>query len=183
MHIKPDSQNQPAKKMRLKIREALTPIASQLELYISGIEFAQDRRGSVIRIYLDGPKGVSVGQCTKFSKESSPISDVEDPIDGKYTLEVSSPGFDRILELPSDFIRFQGFHIRVKLTTRKKKLDGILLSSSPEGFVMKTDYEERTVSFENVSSVRLHPTDEEIKRLPGLSPVILDSSPSIGEQK
>ena len=172
----------PTQKMRATIRSALTPVATQLGLYISGIEFAQDHRGLVIRLYLDGPNGVGIAQCAKFSRESSPILDVEDPIEGQYVLEVSSPGFNRLIELPADFLRFQGFHIRVKLVNRKKKIDGILISSSKDGFTMQTDIEQRTITFDQLSSVRLHPTAEEIKRLPTLKPVNIDSDPSTGEQ-
>lgn len=173
----------PTQKMRAQIRSALSPVAKQMGLYISGIEFAQDARGLVVRLYLDGPNGVGIGQCAKFSRESSPILDVEDPIDGQYVLEVSSPGFDRLIELPSDFKRFQGFHIRVKLVNRKKKIDGVLISSNQHEFTMETDIEPRTISFDRVSSVRLRPTEEEIKRLPTLSPVNIDEDPSTGEQK
>jgi ribosome maturation factor RimP len=142
-----------------------------LGLYISGIEFSQNHKGLLVSVYLDGHNGVGIGDCAKFSRESSPVLDAEEPISGAYTLEVSSPGYDRIIETPGDFQRFQGFHIRVKIINRKKKLDGILLTSSDAGFVIQTAIEERSISFDEISTVRLHPTEEEIKRLPSLKPV------------
>ena len=93
------------------------------------------------------------------------LLDVEDPIQSAYTLEVSSPGLDRLIELSRDFDRFQGFHIRVKRVNQKSKIDGILLAHTGEGIQMKTAIDERFLSFDDIAIIRLHPTDEEIQRL------------------
>ena len=96
-------------KTRQSLRHLLEPIAAERGLYISGIAFALEPKGLTIRLYLDGPNGVGIADCAHFSRESSPILDAEDIISSSYTLEVSSPGFDRLLECSQDFQRFQGF--------------------------------------------------------------------------
>lgn len=159
MHIEKQRQ------IRALLREELSPFAEELGLYISGFEFAQDERGLVMRIYLDGEKGVSIDQCTQLTKDFSPILDAEDPIPEAYTLEVSSPGLDRVLELPKDFQRFLNYHIRVKRVSYKSKLDGVLLGFTEEGIEIETAVDTRFIQFEDISTIRLHPTDEEIQQI------------------
>ena len=122
-----------------QIRDMLLPIAEEMDLYITGIEFSSDKRGMLVRLYVDGDfekgvYGINLDRCAEFSREISPLLDVENPIDGAYTLEISSPGTDRLLELPKDFQRFEGFSVRVKPKDRKSKLDGILRSSNETSF-------------------------------------------------
>ena len=158
--------------LRRSLRDILSPIAAESGLVISGIEFTSDSRGPLVRIFLDGPLGVTLAECAQFSRESSPLLDVEDPITSNYTLEVSSPGIDRILELPADFSRYEGFHVRLKIISRKSKLDGILLSHTvctETGIItsvtINTAVDERTIQAEDIVSIRLNPTDEEFQRL------------------
>jgi len=155
---------------RKSLRQSLAPIAAELGLYISGIAFVLTPKGLTVQLYLDGPQGVGIADCATFSREASPILDAEDLISSSYTLEVSSPGFDRLIECQQDFQRFQGFHIRVKIFNRKNKLDGVLLSSNDDGFVIQTSHNDRSLSFEEVYSVRLAPTSEEIQKLAQITP-------------
>lgn len=152
--------------LRTTLREALNHSAEALDVYISGIEFTQDERGPMVRIYLDGNQGgVSIDQCAKFTRDIDPILDVEDPLPEAYTLEVSSPGLDRILEVDKDLTRFQGFHIRIKRVHYKSKLDAVLLSHTSAGIQVQTHVDERFIAFNDISQIRLHPTDEEVERL------------------
>lgn len=69
---------------------------------------------STLRVYIDGPHGVSVDDCANVSRQLSAILDVEDPIPGSYTLEVSSPGLDRPLVTLEDFRRFSGETVKLR---------------------------------------------------------------------
>jgi ribosome maturation factor RimP len=69
----------------------------------------------ILRIYIDKPGGVSLSDCETVSKQVGLLLDVEDPIQSRYTLEVSSPGLERGLYKPADYERFKGS--RVKLRT------------------------------------------------------------------
>jgi ribosome maturation factor RimP len=78
----------------------------------------------MLRVFLDRPAagtdplaGVTHEDCAHFSREFGTILDVEDVMPGAYTLEVSSPGLDRKLVKPTDFMRFTGS--RLKLTMRQ----------------------------------------------------------------
>ena len=176
-----------------QIRELLSSIAEDMDLYITGIEFSSDRRGMLVRLFVDGDfekgvYGVNLDRCAAFSREISPLLDVENPFDGAYTLEVSSPGTDRLLEVQKDFKRFEGFSVRIKPKNRKSKIDGILRESNSDTFtieipslqkVQNKQIEDalsedevqsiedcmRTFQYSDVNWVRLHPTEEEFKKL------------------
>lgn len=151
--------------LRSTLRDILSPSAEEIGLYISGIEFAQEECGLVIRIYIDGDNGVGIADCAKLTHEFDPILDVEDPLSEAYTLEVSSPGIDRVLEVAKDFEQFKNFHIRIKRVHYKSKLDGVLLDHTDEGIQVETHVDTRFIKFEDITQVRLHPTEEEIERI------------------
>ena len=71
--------------------------------------------GSVVRIYLDKPGGISLEDCQTVSRQVGTILDVEDVMPGRYTLEVSSPGLDRRLIKAADFQRFAGQQVKLLL--------------------------------------------------------------------
>lgn len=99
------------------IAALLAPVVETLGLELLGVEF---RTGSgVLRLYIDLPVGesrtVNVDDCERVSREVSALLDVEDPIPGHYTLEVSSPGLDRPLFTGAQFARFAGEQAKLQL--------------------------------------------------------------------
>src|SRR5690606_25093756 len=86
--------------------------------------------------------------------------DVEDPIPGNYTLEVSSPGIDRPLFTPAQFARFAGQQARVGLKLPqdgRRRLQGTIVSAGEGGIVFEVDGREVTVAFDNIERARLVP--------------------------
>lgn len=95
----------------------LAPAVEAVGFELWGLEFFQQGRHSVVRLFIDGPDGVGVDDCARVSHQVSGVLDVEDPITGEYTLEVSSPGWDRpIFSLPQ-FGRFIGSEVSVRLAS------------------------------------------------------------------
>lgn len=107
--------------------------------------------------------GINVDDCAAVSHAVSAILDVEDPISGTYTLEVSSPGIDRPLVRPRDFERFQGFEAKIEMQSTidgkrrfRGRLDGLL-----DGSVrLATKDGEITLPFENIEQAKLILTDD-----------------------
>jgi len=107
-----------------RVREIADRIAASSGLEVVEVEFRGSGKARMLRVFLDKPgaaagdllAGVTHGDCVNFSRELGTILDVEDEIDGSYTLEVSSPGLDRKLTKASDFDRFTGS--RMKVMTR-----------------------------------------------------------------
>ncbi len=82
------------------IKEKLNKIVKDAVLSLGydlwGMEFLGSfRGGGILRVYIDSPSGISISDCTNVSRHLDVILDIEDPIPGSYTLEVSSPGLDR----------------------------------------------------------------------------------------
>jgi ribosome maturation factor RimP len=74
------------------------------------------RSGATVQIMAERPDGtITVEECAEISRQLSPVLDVADPIQGSYTLEVSSPGIDRPLVRPSDFEAWAGYEARIEL--------------------------------------------------------------------
>jgi ribosome maturation factor RimP len=88
------------------------------------------RNGSTVQVMAERPDGtITVEECAEISRRLSPVLDVHDPIQGHYNLEVSSPGIDRPLVRPSDFVDWAGYEARIELKemlSGRKRFRGIL---------------------------------------------------------
>jgi ribosome maturation factor RimP len=88
------------------------------------------RDGGTIQIMADKAGGtINVDDCAAISRRLSPLLDAHDPVEGRYFLEVSSPGIDRILVRPSDFEDWAGYEAKVELkelVDGRKRFRGIL---------------------------------------------------------
>ena len=97
------------------IRNLIEPTVTQMNLDLVAVECLGASNGMLLRVSVDGPNGVSAGVCARVSREISPILDVENPISGRYTLEVSSPGISRPVQRVEDFERFTGYKVKIRL--------------------------------------------------------------------
>src|SRR5436309_502406 len=110
--------------MRDALMRLLEPPIEALDYELVDLEYAREGRGGVVRIFIDRPAqapggaaaaGITVDDCARVSHVVSEVLESEDPIKGQYTLEVSSPGFDRILRKRAHFERFVGERIFAEL--------------------------------------------------------------------
>ncbi|MEL6964935.1 MAG: ribosome maturation factor RimP [Pseudomonadota bacterium] len=107
--------------------------------------------------------GMTVDDCADISRALSAILDVEDPIDGAYQLEVSSPGIDRPLTKPADFERFAGFEARIeadRLIGGQRKFKGRLLGLENEAVRLALPEGERTIPLSSIRKAKLVLTDD-----------------------
>lgn len=95
------------------VTELIEPTVVALGLELWGIEHIQRGRYPLLRIYIERAGGVTIEDCEKVSRQVSAVLDVEDPISGEYTLEVSSPGIDRPLFSSEQFEKFAGSEVKV----------------------------------------------------------------------
>src|ERR1035438_5081637 len=92
-----------------KIEEIAHRVAGSEGIELVEVEVKGGGIHRFVRISIDKPEGVTHGDCELVSQQVGTILDVEDVIPGgQYTLEVSSPGVERKLAKPGDFVRFQG---------------------------------------------------------------------------
>ncbi len=103
------------------VKELLEGMLIEEGLELVDIEYRSEGRGRVLRIYIDKEGGVTLGECTKISREVGYLLDVHDVVPGSYNLEVSSPGLTRALKKAKDFERFKGKKVKIKT---KFQIDG-----------------------------------------------------------
>ena len=97
-----------------KVFSIINPIVIDMGYELLGIEYVGSGKYSVLRLYIDCEEGVGVNDCETVSRQVSSIMDVEDPINGQYNLEVSSPGIERPLFVIAHYQRFLGYDIRLR---------------------------------------------------------------------
>ena len=91
------------------------PIVEGAGCSLWDVEYVKEAGEWFLRVYLDKEGGVDILDCEKVSRALSDLLDEADPIEGSYTLEVSSAGAERPLKRPGDFERFIGSPVAVKL--------------------------------------------------------------------
>ena len=97
------------------VRQLAEPIADSLDCWVWDVEFVKEAGTQYLRVYLDKAEGVSIVDCENFSRALDPILDEADPIPCSYVFEVGSAGIERELKRPSDFEKFMGAQVSVKL--------------------------------------------------------------------
>ncbi len=104
-----------------------------------------------------------VDDCATVSRAISAVLDEKDPISGKYTLEVSSPGLDRPLVNLENFVRFAGFEAKVETDTeieKRKRFKGRIVRVENDNIILLMDDKEWTIPFSAVAKAKLLLTDE-----------------------
>jgi len=138
----------------------LEPAVQALGYECVGVELGGPRTHRVVRLYIDAARGITLDDCARVSHQVSGLLDVEDPIDGGYTLEVSSPGLDRPLMRISDFDRFKGAEVRVR-TTRpvagRQRLCGLLGGVDGDEVVVEVEGVPVRVPYDAIRDARLVP--------------------------
>lgn len=101
-------------------RSVVEPMGYEL-IGVEHLSRGSSQGGAILRVYIDAEAGITLDDCAAVSHQLSGVLDVEDPIQGHYDLEVSSPGLDRPLFTVDHFERFPGQRAKVRLAT---KLEG-----------------------------------------------------------
>jgi len=101
--------------LQSKIRTLVEPTVERHGFDLVAVEWLGGRNGMVLRLSIDAPGGVSAEDCARVSDQLSPLLDAEDPIDLPYNLEVSSPGIERPVQRRSDYERFRGYRVKLRL--------------------------------------------------------------------
>lgn len=141
-------------------RKLLEPGVSALGFELVDVELAGSHHHPTLRVYIDGPRGVNVDDCADVSRQLSALLDVEDPLPGHYTLEVSSPGLDRPLVKPEDFRRYVGETVKVKLQQPmqgRRHFSGRLVEAAADHVVVEVDKEMFSLPYQDMERARLVP--------------------------
>lgn len=143
-----------------EIEELLRPTVEQLGYELWGLEYLSQGRHSLLRIYIEAETGVNVEDCARVSSQVGALLDVEDPVTGEYTLEVSSPGLDRLLFSLDQYPAYVDEEIELRLRRPfegRRKFRGILRGVEEEDVVVLVDDHEYLLPYSTIEKARIHP--------------------------
>jgi ribosome maturation factor RimP len=145
-----------------ELAKLIEPTIVGLGYELSDLEVKLNERDGIVRIYIDKlPDGVGMEDCEAVSRQVSALLDVEDPIPGNYTLEVSSPGLDRRLTKLEHFERFLDEVVRIKLRfplDGRRNFRGTLKTAKGENIEVEVDGKMYELPLVTIESARLVPT-------------------------
>ena len=131
-------------------------LAKGLELV--DVEFKKEGKNWVLRVFIDKEGGVTLEDCQKISSLVGDLIEVEEVIEPAYTMEVSSPGLNRVLKKEKDFIRFSGKKIGVQChapLNGRKKFTGILKDFKNQSIHLEVDGQLQIIPINLVAKVNL----------------------------
>ena len=150
--------------------EAASQITAIIEATVESLGYELVRvtygggRKPTLQIMAERPDGtMGVEDCAKLSREVSLLLDVEDPLQGEYLLEVSSPGVDRPLTRAKDFERWVGFEVKIEMAETiddRRRYRGRMVSFDGDKIGLKMDDGDVTLAYAEVSKAKLILTDE-----------------------
>ena len=113
-----------------KIRQLAEPVIASEGMELIHVECIKMHTRWIIRLFLDKENGVTLDDCANISNQLGDLFDIREVIKGAYTLEVSSPGFDRPLSRDQDFVKYKNSRVNIKTNVKIegiKNFHGILL--------------------------------------------------------
>ena len=140
------------------VTELIEPglLADGLELV--DVEFKKEGKNWILRIYIDREGGVTLSDCQKVSRLAGDLIEVEEIIEPVYTLEVSSPGLNRVLKKEKDFLKYSGKKIYVQCHAPmdgRKKFTGILIGFIDQSIHLEVDGQHYTIPLNLVAKANL----------------------------
>lgn len=145
-------------KARDGLVELLDPVVQGMGYELVGVEFDGHQR--TLRVYIDRPEGITLDDCSAVSYQLSGVLDVEDPIPGRYQLEVSSPGMDRPLFTRAHFERFAGEVVRLQLNRPlegRRRFKARLQGVEGDEILLQDEDKLIRIPYESIEKARLVP--------------------------
>ena len=151
-----------------KIGDMIEPVLDSLEFRLVRVLFGNGTL-QIMAEPLDDTREMTVEDCAAISRGVSAVLDVEDPIKGKFTLEVSSPGLSRPLVRQDDYTRFIGELAKIStkmLIDGRKRFQGRLQGMDTDGRVLiDTTFGPQAIDFDAIESAKLDPSEFFMKPL------------------
>ena len=136
----------------------LRPVIEDMGYVLWGCEYLAQGRHSLLRVFIDKDSGIGIEDCDRVSRQVSALLDVEDPISGHYSLEVSSPGIPRPLFSLDQYQRYIGHLINIKLykpVDGTRKFTGRIVAVNESTLVLDMDGKQQDFLFSNIVKANL----------------------------
>jgi|SRR5690554_191658 len=144
-----------------QLHKLIAPIVASLGCELWGLEYLTQGRYTTLRIFIDREEvGVSLEDCEKVSRQISSVMDVEDPIDGEYTLEVSSPGMDRPLYTAEHYSRYIGEQVNLRLRLARdgrRRFKGTILAVDGDEVRIAADDKDYLLAIDSIDKANIIP--------------------------
>jgi ribosome maturation factor RimP len=136
-----------------QVRAVVEPVVAAADLELYDVELA----APVLRVLVDKAGGVDLAVLGEVTRAVSEALDADDPVPGRYTLEVSSPGLERKLRTPAHFAAALGKKVRVRTvagTEGERRVEGTLTAADDEGVTVAAGEGERRIAYDEVERAR-----------------------------
>ena len=146
-------------KLTEKIQALAEPVVEEEGCSLWDVEYVREAGTWYLRLYIDKEGGVGIDDCERISRRLDPILDEADPIQESYVFEVGSAGAERELKRPSDFERFLGSEVEVRLyqpCEGRKAWVGTLTGYADGTVTIRCGAEEKSFSKAQAAQVKLH---------------------------
>jgi ribosome maturation factor RimP len=141
-----------------EVRDLAEKVARRRSLTLWDVEMGGQPGRAVLRVYVEGDQGVDLDTVAEVSEEISRGLDLRDPIPGRYTLEVSSPGLERTLRSPEHFARCVGrkavIKTRERLLADSHRIEGTIAAATEDCVKLETSSGEVDVPYGQLRSAR-----------------------------
>ena len=136
-------------------RDNMVKIVESCGVSVYDTEVVTEFEKRIFRLYITSKEGISLDKCAEVSRILSPIFDVEPPLEGEYTFEVSSPGIERKLVKQEHFIASIGEKVKIKLKD-KEKFVGVLEKFENDVLFVRVDKDVREIPLESIDKARTY---------------------------
>ncbi len=142
-----------------RVRDLIAPIIQEEGLSLYDVEWKREMGRAILRVYIEGSEsGVSLDDCTRVSHSVEDLIEVKEAVPGAYTLEVSSPGLNRVLRTAEHFKRVVGKLIQVKTfepIDGSRNFKGHLQSSSEQEIDVLVDGKAHRIPVASIAKARV----------------------------
>jgi len=144
--------------LKSEITELIKPIVLSMGYEMWGLNIGQQNSSLKFTLYIDSDEGIKIDDCEKVSHQISHLLDTEEVCDSDYVLEVSSPGFDRVLMTQDHFNKYLNEKVKVKLkwlVNSRKNIKGIIADVTNDYVVISDDKESYEIKYDSIDIARL----------------------------
>jgi ribosome maturation factor RimP len=141
-----------------EVRDLAEAVAHRRSLRLWDVELGGSPSRRIVRVYVDSDDGIDLDTVAEVSEEISRGLDLRDPIAGRYTLEVSSPGIERSLREPDHFALSVGRSVVVKtrepLVEEGHRIEGVIARTSEDRVLVKTQRGDVEIPYGDIRTAR-----------------------------
>ena len=144
--------------MKNEIIDIIKPTIVSMGYELWGLSIGQQNNSLKFTLYIDSKSGINIDDCVKVSNQVSHILDIDDDFNAEYILEVSSPGFDRVLITQDHFEKYINEKVKMKLkwlVQNRKNIKGLITSVTSEHVVISDDKDNYEIKYDSIDSARL----------------------------